>query len=184
MPLTIKCQCRQESAAAMSSNRIVRYRPYMTAKVFRPASMTVLPGRPRSARSGQAHAAPPGPASLPAPASRPHARPARRAGDRPSSEATAAAASAAPRWTAAWRNYAASASAVPRAQRSAPAPLPARPAPLPVPRAARPPARPAPHRRNQRHHQAHPDVTTTRDRSHTDPPPSSYRSGPRKCDGD
>jgi hypothetical protein len=129
-----------------------------------PAGPAAQPG---SGRTRRAHAAIPGPAGSPAPASCPHARPARPAYGRSSSAATAATACPALRWTAAGRSYAVS--AAPQAQRSAPGPVPApqppapgQPATLPAPPAAKPPKRPAPHLRNRHHHQAHPDVTTTR----------------------
>jgi hypothetical protein len=90
----------------------------------------------------------------------------RRACGRSSSAATAAPASPAPPPTAAPGNYAASDSAGPPAQRSAPAPAPAprwpaltRPGNQPAHRAARPPGQPAPHRQNQHDHRAHPDTT-------------------------
>jgi Transposase IS116/IS110/IS902 family len=72
------------------------------------------------------HAAPPGPAWPPASASCPGVRPARRARARSSSAATAAwvVACPAPRWTAAWRSSAKSASAGPQVPRSALAPAP------------------------------------------------------------
>jgi hypothetical protein len=78
-----------------------------------------------------------------------------------------AAACPAPPPMAASRNCAASDSAGPQAQRSAPAPMPAprqpalkRPANQPAHGAARPPAQQAPHRQNQHDHRAHPDTTT------------------------
>jgi hypothetical protein len=125
------------------------------------------PDQPRTWHTPPAHAALPGPAGPPALTSCPYARPARPACGRSSSAATVsgAAASPAPRWTAASRNSAATGPDAPPARRSAPGLAPAPPAPPQAPGATTPPVPRAPHPAAGHDQRAHRDTTARQART-------------------